>query len=153
VTNSGDTCEPNLTPLLDVVLQLVMFFMLCANFVMDQVNETVKLPDAIAAKAVDRDADNFVILNVDAAGRVLIGNTDPQVLDTPGKVRSYLQQQVRFDQARTKPADWAAKKGRSVVILRADQRCRYRMVHDILEACRQVGYTNLQLRVTQVAGS
>jgi biopolymer transport protein ExbD len=150
---SDDTAEPNLTPLLDVVLQLVMFFMLCANFVMDQVNESVKLPEAIAAKAVDREADNFIILNVNAQGHVLIGNTDPLILDSPGKIRSYLQQQLAFDRGRAKPADWAANKGRSVVILRADQRCRYRMVHDILESCRQVGYTNLQLRVTQVAGA
>ena len=46
-STSSDKCEPNLTPLLDMVLQLVMFFMLCANFVMEQVNESVKLPLAI----------------------------------------------------------------------------------------------------------
>ena len=46
---SSDKCEPNFTPLLDLVLQLVMFFMLCANFVMDQTSVEIKLPDAIAS--------------------------------------------------------------------------------------------------------
>jgi biopolymer transport protein ExbD len=31
-TSEGSSAEPNLTPLLDLVLQLLMFFVLCANF-------------------------------------------------------------------------------------------------------------------------
>jgi hypothetical protein len=31
-SSEGSSAEPNLTPLLDVVLQLLMFFVLCANF-------------------------------------------------------------------------------------------------------------------------
>ena len=37
----GSNAEPNLTPLLDVVLQLLMFFMMCVNFVTEQVNEDI----------------------------------------------------------------------------------------------------------------
>ena len=47
---STEKCEPNLTPLLDLVLQLVMFFMLCANFVVEQTSDKIKLPEAEAAK-------------------------------------------------------------------------------------------------------
>jgi biopolymer transport protein ExbD len=63
-----EKCEPNMTPLLDIVLQLVMFFMLCVNFVMEQVNEEVKLPTAIAAKALDRTQEYYHILNIDKKG-------------------------------------------------------------------------------------
>ena len=42
--------EPNLTPLLDVVLQLLMFFMMCVNFVNEQVKEDVKLPESASAR-------------------------------------------------------------------------------------------------------
>jgi biopolymer transport protein ExbD len=42
--------EPNLTPLLDVVLQLLMFFMMCVNFVTEQVNSDIALPDAQSAR-------------------------------------------------------------------------------------------------------
>ena len=38
--------EPNLVPLLDLVFQLIMFFMVCVNFVSQQVNEDIKLPVA-----------------------------------------------------------------------------------------------------------
>ena len=51
---STEKCEPNFTPLLDLVLQLVMFFMICANFVMEQTSVEIKLPKAIAAKALEK---------------------------------------------------------------------------------------------------
>ena len=57
--------EPNLVPLLDLVLQLVMFFMMCANFVMEQVDQTIMLPVAQSAKPMT-DAKNrdVVFLNI-----------------------------------------------------------------------------------------
>ena len=50
----GHVAEPNLTPLLDVVLQLLMFFMMCVNFVNEQVNEDIKLPRSQAVKPMDK---------------------------------------------------------------------------------------------------
>ena len=52
--SSEGSAEPNLTPLLDMVLQRVMFFMLVCNFTMEQVNEDVKLPLASQAKPADK---------------------------------------------------------------------------------------------------
>ena len=59
--------EPNLVPLLDLVLQMVMFFMACTNFAMENINETVKLPLAQSAKPVDehRDRDAFDRVEID----------------------------------------------------------------------------------------
>jgi len=139
--------EPNLTPLLDLVLQLVMFFMLVANFVMDQVNETIKLPTAIEAKALDKTVDAYVILNVNQQGKVLLGRSeDANVLEGPVQVRQHMKNVFELDKARTKPADWEKGKGRSIIILRAHKDCTYKMVHDVMQACRDAGYSNIQLR-------
>ena len=143
---SHDKCEPNLTPLLDVVLQLVMFFMLCANFVMESVNESIKLPEAIAAKALDKDVRDYLVLNVDGKGAISVTN---EVFETPVKMRGFLKNQFDLDKARTKPAEWEKGKGRSVVILRADQKCNFKQVNDVMEVCRKIGYLNLQLRATK----
>lgn len=143
---SHDKCEPNLTPLLDVVLQLVMFFMLCANFVMESVNETIKLPEAIAAKALDKDVRDYLILNIDSKGATTVTN---EVFETPAKIKGFLKNQLDLDKARTKPAEWEKQKGRSVIILRADQKCNFKQVNDVMEVCRSVGYLNLQLRATK----
>ena len=143
---SHEKCEPNLTPLLDVVLQLVMFFMLCANFVTESVKESIKLPEAIAAKALDKNVRDYMILNIDAMGATTVTN---EVFETPAKIRGFLKNQMDLDKARTKPADWEKGKGRSVIILRADQKCNFKQVNDVMEVCRGVGYLNLQLRATK----
>jgi len=147
---SYEKCEPNMTPLLDVVLQLVMFFMLCVNFVMEQVNEEVKLPEAIAAKALDRTTEYYHILNIDKKG---ITTIEGEVLDSPGKVKNAMKEKFELDkqrmQSRGKAADWEAGKGRSIVILRADKACNYKMVHDVMTACREAGYSEIQLRAIQ----
>ena len=46
----GDEIDVNLTPLLDLVLQLIMFFIITVNFVrLDQFDESVRLPVALSA--------------------------------------------------------------------------------------------------------
>ncbi len=153
--SAGAADEPNMTPLLDVVLQLVMFFMLCANFAMDEVNETIKLPDSIAGKALDSKVDAYVMLNVNAQGQVLIGR-DNEVLDTQVKVRNYMRQQFDQDKERTarlgKAKEWEDGMGRSVIILRADKNCNFKHVYDVMQACQQVGYRNIQLRTIKHTG-
>ena len=55
-----ENLELNLTPLLDVVLQLIMFFMITVNFVArDQFNTQIQLPTAQVAAPLDQTADNY----------------------------------------------------------------------------------------------
>jgi biopolymer transport protein ExbD len=61
----GDSiASPNLTPLLDVVLQLLMFFMMCVNFVNDQVNAEIHLPESQSAKPMDKSETEVLFLNL-----------------------------------------------------------------------------------------
>ena len=46
---SGETIEPNLTPLLDLVLQLLMLFMICGNYASES-NDPVNLARSQTAK-------------------------------------------------------------------------------------------------------
>src|SRR5207302_7756448 len=90
--SKGD--EPNLVPLLDLVLQLVMFFMVCANFVMEQVNETIKLPPAIASKPLDKSGDKVLFLNINSDGKVLLSALDAVGTDkeytNPEALKNYM---------------------------------------------------------------
>ncbi len=61
---STPAAEPNLTPLLDVVLQLLMFFMMCVNFVTEEVNEDIKLPTSQSAKPMMKDGTDTLLLNI-----------------------------------------------------------------------------------------
>ena len=66
--------EPNLTPLLDVVFQLITFFMLVINFSNDNYDQRVRLPVAGSARPIDdgeRIAADQLVLNIDQQGHLL----------------------------------------------------------------------------------
>ena len=49
-----EIAEPDLTPLLDLVLQLLMFFIINVNFVSEQVSADIKLPSSESARPIDK---------------------------------------------------------------------------------------------------
>jgi len=58
--------EPNLVPLLDLVLQLVMFFMVCVNFVSEQINANVQLPASTSAKEMmAKTVTDLLVINIE----------------------------------------------------------------------------------------
>lgn len=68
--------EPNLTPLLDVVFQLITFFMLVINFSSENYDQRVRLPVAESARPMEdteRVSEDRLVLNVDSEGHLLIG--------------------------------------------------------------------------------
>jgi biopolymer transport protein ExbD len=147
----SDKCDPNLIPLLDLVLQLVMFFMVCANFVMEQVNETIRLPEAIAAKALDPNATNIIFLNVNQEGFVLLSgndiqgkNKDENVLRNQRQVQDYMERRFKEDVRRANGDKDKAKK--TTLIIRADKAAPFEKVYQVMKGCQLGGYENCQLR-------
>src|SRR5438270_13113289 len=89
----SEGADPNLTPLLDLVLQLIMFFMITVNFVrVDQFDDAIKLPVATSAVAMDSSAEDLVFLNLDSTGK-LVGTLSTLPLDTPEKIKVHLMQE------------------------------------------------------------
>ncbi len=70
------SAEPNLTPMLDMVFQLVTFFMLVINFKSAQLDMNLKLPVVGSARPVDtKGQQDLLVLNVDSAGQLTVYNT------------------------------------------------------------------------------
>jgi biopolymer transport protein ExbD len=143
---STEKCEPNFTPLLDLVLQLVMFFMLCANFVLEQTSVEIKLPQAIAAKALEKTDEDVVYLNVNEQGIVRLTpdqrEGDIDSLDNEVQVRDYMARQAEREKKRT-----GKDRPQAVLILRVDHRTAFESTYAIMRACRLAGYQKVQLRV------
>ena len=55
-SSGGDTIEPNLTPLLDLVLQLLMLFMICGNYASES-NDPVELARSRTAKQLSDESN------------------------------------------------------------------------------------------------
>jgi biopolymer transport protein ExbD len=142
-----EKAEPNLVPLLDLVLQLIMFFLLCGNFLMEDLNATIKLPTAIQAKPLDKAEEYVIFLNINEKGHVLLGKGDDGTLTNPLALQAELRRYHENDVARIERLKREGKEGRlSLVVIRADKNCRFKQVYDYLEACRRVGYADVQLR-------
>src|SRR5919202_286581 len=81
--SGSDLAEPNLVPLLDLVLQLIMFFMMCTQFaVMEQTDKSIQLPLAQQAKPIPESGPDVVFLGVSSRGEVkVVGRSKPLVTD------------------------------------------------------------------------
>jgi biopolymer transport protein ExbD len=149
---SSERAEPNMTPLLDLVLQLIMFFMLCANFVMEQTNATIVLPEAIAAKALDKE-DRPIFLNINKEGKVLISKLDAvgynfgkEEIENEGQVKLYMDKRFREESAA------GGNQPKSVVVLRADKSTPFEKVYKVMKAVRLSGYDQVKMRVIRYSG-
>jgi biopolymer transport protein ExbD len=141
-----DAADPNLVPLLDVVLQLIMFFMITVNFVrVDQFDDTIALPVAQMAVPLDKSSEVFIFLNLDSTGK-LVGTLSNFALDSPEKIKAHLMgEKINLERiARERGKQGEVK---VAVVLRADGNCRYGDIWTILDSCQRAGYKRWQLRV------
>jgi biopolymer transport protein ExbD len=142
-SSGPDIEEPNLIPLLDLVLQMVMFFMACANFAMENVNAAIKLPVAQSARPIEETGD-VLYLNVDEKGRLLPTGSEP--LEQPGLILAFIKRDFaeRKQQAATRKDE--PGKVKTLVILRAHKDANFKQVYEILRHCKTAGFTRMQLR-------
>lgn len=148
----GSVAEPNLTPLLDVVLQLLMFFMMCINFVTEQVNEDIRLPVAQSARPMEKGLVDVLFLNIDGLGQLIVPGRE-RPLRTQGEINFYLRQQ--YTDAR-RLADVRGGGGSEVpttVIIRAHRDANFNAVYQVLRTCKDLGYRKLQLRALTKGGA
>jgi biopolymer transport protein ExbD len=144
--SAGANADPNLTPLLDVVLQLIMFFMITVNFVQTEaLNEDVVLPAAQSAVPLDQGGDDYIFFNMNKKGK-LVGFLED--LNNEIKLKAHLQ---REHEARRRAAQEKGKKGdvNIVIVLRAHQDAQYADIWRFLDVCTKAGYRRWQLRVIQ----
>lgn len=144
--------EPNLVPLLDLVLQLVMFFMVCTSFVMEQVDENVRLPAAQSAKPMaDAKSKDVVFLNIDRQGHMMVvGRGKP--LTTEEEIASYIQdiatdsRKRQADELQKIGADPAKSQPETLIIIRADRDADYANIYRVMRRCQDTGLRKIQLR-------
>jgi biopolymer transport protein ExbD len=141
----GDTFNLNLTPLLDVVLQLITFFMMLIHFgtKLEGATKEIRLPVAPAAlPGSDLILDRLVV-SLDRAGRLvheghtLEGAAADTWWDDQAKLRLSGQEMLGA------PAEELA----TVVIIRADKAATYGMVRRALASAQERGFAHFSLVV------
>jgi len=115
----------NLTPLIDVVFLLLIFFMLATTFLDPEKEISIELPEAANALAQEQEPHE-VIINVLRDGRVVVGGVP---LDEDGLVRALRTTATRDPETQ--------------VTIRGDRLVHHERIVRVMDACGMVGLVNL----------
>ena len=117
----------SMTPLIDIVFLLLIFFLVTTRFAEEDHELEVMLPTASEAKPlIVRPKEIFI--NIDQEGRYFLSN---QIVDLPSIEKQLASADVSNPQGQT-------------VIIRADKRCQWKAVVDAISACQRAGIHDIR---------
>lgn len=141
-----DTLSPNLTPLLDVVLQLITFFMMLIHFGtrIEGASRAVRLPVAPAAlPGADLALDRLVVI-IDDQGRLVV---EGKVYEGSDAAAWWKDEASRRRSGLETLSVSTAEELPTVVVVRADRRASYGAVRRALAAAQERGFAHFSLVV------
>lgn len=119
-----DMAQIDMTPLIDMVFILLIFFIVATSFVRESGVE-VNRPQALSATTKEKVS---MIIGITSAGRIFIEGQEIDIQNIMGRMNSFL----------------AEVPGGSVVIV-ADKNCPTGVTIKVLDNCRLAGITNLSV--------
>lgn len=135
-----EVTEPDLTPMIDMVFQLIAFFMVLINFSQAEANDHVKLPSSELVKPPEQPIEFPIVLHVGADGMIYVGG-DTYTAETLGtRFRSELA--VLRAQGDKDAED-------ANVIIRAHKDVAAGEVQEIIRVAQEEGLENFALRVKE----
>jgi biopolymer transport protein ExbD len=142
--------EPNLTPLLDMVFQLITFFMLVLNFKGAETDMTLQLPVLGSARPLDTQGnESLMVLNIDRNGRLKVYGEEKDY-------KKFIASEARLETERQKrKGDYKPDDGLpTMVVIRADRATSFKLVFEIMKTCQDNGYRTFALNaMTKPEGS
>ena len=118
---SGDI---NITPLIDMVFLLLIFFLLTSSFIIDR-GIKINLPKAVSSETAP---DKRITVSIDSAGLVFIDNEQLLIESLPDKLKKAY-----------------AKKNTKTVYLKADKQNRVDILVHVMDIIKQSGSEKMNL--------
>lgn len=146
--SQGESAEPDLTPMLDMVFQLITFFMLVLNVKAASMDLELKLPVVGSAKPVkDGGAEELMVLNINKDGVLkafgqTIGN-DEKVIE------QFITHEANNTIATLQKKQPNIKKGDELpahVVVRVDKGTPFKAFNLVLKICQTNGFRNFSLK-------
>ncbi len=140
VANSKlEMSEGDMTPMIDMVFQLIAFFMVLINFGQTESNDRVVLPSSVLVKPPEGKIDFPIILHIAQDGEVILGGNT----FTAETLKIGLSQELAVINAEGKnPAD-------ANVIIRAHRDAAAGAVQEIIRAAQDQKLERFALRVKE----
>ena len=118
---------PNMTPLIDIVFQLIIFFMLVMTFARIEVSD-VTVPEAAEGRAF-RMVERDITINVRKSGEIILHGS----VATPAEVSAFVARRTA--------------NGRVRIHLRGDEQAAFGAVRKVMRACADSGVSDLLFAV------
>ena len=139
-----DSGEPDLTPILDMVFQLITFFMLVVNFKAAAMDLTLKLPVVGSVQPVDnKGAEELIVLNISSDGKLKVfGEPVPNIEKFIAQEAGLSLKKAQVNNPNIKPKDELPTQ----IVIRADKNTPYKLLNKVIVLCQEVGYRNFSLK-------
>ncbi len=127
----------NMTPMIDVVFLLIIFFLVSSHLAQSEVQLDLDLPEAASGDRPNEEPIRRIVVNVVSASEIRVGT---EIVDS-----QRLADMIRYEGRRARQAEKPIE-----VRIRADRRVPYGAVEPIMVACARGGIWNVTFAV--VAG-
>ncbi len=131
--------EGDLTAMIDMVFQLIIFFMVLINFSQDDQNDKIKLPSSELAKPPDAPLNFPIVLHLDSNSVIYMGTNKVSVETIAPSLRTEIQLLASRNQT-AKDAN---------IIIRGHQNTPGGVVQDLIKKCQELGFEKFALRVRE----
>jgi biopolymer transport protein ExbD len=137
-SHSSDKADPNLTPILDMVFQLITFFMLVISFRASDFDKALVLPVVGSAAPADEETNGeLLILNLRSGGKLVVqGKEEPNI-------EGFLNFEAQKIKKNLKPDSGEEV----IVVIRADRALRCDFLMRVIKACKSSGLQRFDFMV------
>ncbi len=130
-----------MTPMIDIVFQLVIFFMLTLNFSADQQSEAVRLPSSELAKPADVPPGVTITLQLTQFNTVLVGAEETPFAQVKNAL---LREKQVLNQTPGRSHRMAT------IIIRADREAPTGKVQELIKMSQETGFEKFVLRAKEM---
>ena len=142
----NEAFEPNMTPMIDIVVLLMTFFIMVINFSQAESNEAVHLPDSELAQPPETPPSEPMTVQVDADENIYLGSArcwlDPAAVQPGARpLGEVLSEELNMKKvvSEIRPED-------ITLIIRADAEASVGFVQRFIQTCQSVGIVTFTLR-------
>jgi len=133
----GASVGINMTPMIDVVFQLLIFFLVSSHLAKQEGQLPLPLPHATTGEESLPSVEHRVTLNILADGSLLLAGHATSVADLPQRLRRLRKEEGPDVELR----------------LRVDRSTEYSAVEPVLTECAQAGVWNVAFSVLRAEGA
>lgn len=148
MSGSKSEGEADLTPMLDMVFQLITFFMLVTSFKAASLDLTLRLPVVGSARPVETEGEeSLLILNVNKEGQLM-------VYSLPQDIVPYIKAEAKSSRLEAKRKNSKFKETDDLpatVVIRADRETPFGLLNLVIKNCQDNGFRKFALKATDKA--